>query len=229
MSHGFAKAFKKDIGREKDLIDEKWEVFGGKSLLMNKVRQRIFKYLCEFPCGSLSTIAKDLKFSVATISWHLNLMVERELLSEIKSEGHRVFYPSNMVDREAIPILIQLANPRIHDIYVKILDTPGISQKDLGFDLGMSHQSINTFTNRLKKIEIISVVRDGKFIRYYPTQKIDEFINSQRKNLKEFRKWIIKIFKYDGVTLVRSMLSGTFCWMLMSNLSSISTTGIPIS
>lgn len=199
ISQGFAKAFKKDIGHEKDLIDEKWEVSDGRSLLMSEVRQNIFKYLCEFPCGSLSTIAKDLKLSVATVSWHLNLMLERKLLSEIQSGGHRVFYPTNMVEGEAIPILIQLANPKIHDIYLIIRETPGISQKNLSNELGMSHQSINTYTNRLKRYELISVVRDGKFIRYYPTQKIEELSKSQRKNLKEFRKWIIKIFKYDGV------------------------------
>jgi DNA-binding transcriptional ArsR family regulator len=198
-SQSFAKAFKLDIGREKEIIDEKWEVSSGRSLLMNSLRQKLFKYLCEFPCSSLSTIARDLKISITTINWHLSLMVDRKLLSEVKLSGKRLFYPTNMVDEDVIPFLILLADPKIHDIFLKIRESPGTLQKDISNDLGMSHQSIITFSNRLKEVELISIVKDGKYTRYYPTTKILELERDHRKNLKEFRKWIIKSFKFDGV------------------------------
>jgi predicted transcriptional regulator len=196
---GFAKAFKQDIGREKEIIEEKWEVLGEKSLLMNPVRQNIFKYLCEFPCSSLSTIASDFKISVASMSWHLNLLFERKIILKKKIGGQRIFYPQNIIDPNTIPVLFLLANPKIHDLFIKIRELPGISQKELGEELGMSHQSINTFTNRLKTENLISVVRDGKFARYYPTNRLTDLEISQRKNLKEFRKWVIKVLKFDGV------------------------------
>ena len=43
------------------------------------------------------------------------------------------------------------------------------------------------------------IVKDGKFIRYYPTKKLLELEIAQRGTLKEFRAWIIKSLKFDGV------------------------------
>jgi DNA-binding transcriptional ArsR family regulator len=198
-SKGFAKAFKIDIGREKEIAAEKWEVTGGRSLLMNPIRQKIFKYLCQYPCSSLSTIAHDLKLSIATMSWHLNLLVNRKIISEKKERGQRIFYPTNIIDPPNIPVLSLLANLKIHDLFIKIRDSPGITQKLLAEEIGMSHQSINNYTNRLGDVNLINIVKDGKFTRYYPTKKLESLEITQRKKLKEFRKWIIKIFKHDGV------------------------------
>jgi predicted transcriptional regulator len=104
-----------------------------------------------------------------------------------------------MLQSETIPIFSLLAKPKIHDIYQKIREWPGISQKELSEELGMSHQSIYTFTKKLEKVDLISLLKDGKFTRYFPTKRINELEKEQRKNLKEFRKWIIKVLKYDGV------------------------------
>jgi DNA-binding transcriptional ArsR family regulator len=198
-SRGFAKAFKFDIGREKDIIEEDWEISNRRSMLMNPIRQKILKYLCEYPCTSLSIIAHDLNLAPSTISWHLNKLLEHKILSEVKDRGKRLFYPPNMINGEMVPVFSLLAKPKIHDIFIKIREWPGISQKELSEELGMSHQSIYTFTNKLEKTELISILRDGKFTRYYPTKRITDLEFDQRKNLKEFRKWIIKVLKFDGV------------------------------
>ncbi len=195
----FAKAFKLDIGREKEVIDEKWDVQTGKSLLMNSTRQNIFKYLCEYPCSTLSTVAHDIQLTPPSTTWHLKLLLERKLITEKKVGNQRVFYPLEMIDQNTIPILSLLANPKIQKIFIKIADSPGIGQKELTEVFKSSHQSINTYTTRLKDKGIIKVVKDGKFTRYYPTSKLNELESTQRKKLKEFRKWIIKAFKFDGI------------------------------
>ena len=203
---GFAKAFKLDIGREKDIIDEKWRIGSGRSLLMNTTRQNIFRYLCEYPCSALSTIANDLGLSPATMSWHLKLLLKNKLISESRSNSQRLYYPWNMVNQSAIPVLALLSKPRIQKLFVKILHTPGIKQKDLSEYFGLGHQSINSFTNQLKDVELINVVRDGKYTRYYPTSKLEDLEMAQRKNLKVFRNWVIRALKMDGVNpkLVRA-------------------------
>jgi DNA-binding MarR family transcriptional regulator len=198
-SKSFAKAFKRDIGREKEVVEEPWEVQPGKSLLMNPTRQMIFKYLCEYPCSTLSTIAHDIQLTPPSTSWHLKLLSERKLIVESKLGGQKVYYPQEMIDQKVIPLLSLLANPKIKDIFVNVLESPGIRQKELIELLNLSHQSVNTFSQRLANEDLISVLRDGKFTRYYPTKKLNELENAQRKKLKEFRKWVIKAFKFDGV------------------------------
>ena len=195
----FAKAFKMDIGREKEITDEKWEVQADKSLLMNLTRQIIFKYLCEYPCASLSTIARDIQLSPPSTSWHLKLLSERKLVSEKKLGGTKIFYPNKMLDKIGISVLSLLANQKMQDIFLQINNSPGISQKELTERLGLSHQSINAFTNRLRNEDLITIVRDGKFTRYYPTTKLDKVGTAHHKKLKEFKKWVIKAFKFDGV------------------------------
>lgn len=196
---GFAKAFKHDIGRESELIKEEWEVQPGRSILMNPTRQKIFRYLCEYPCSSLSSIARDFGISPASMTWHLKLLSDRKLISEDKVGGQRLLYPRNFINPKMVPVFALLANQKILNIFNKIRESPGITQKDLTKVLRLSHQSINSFTNRLRDEGLINIIRDGKFTRYYSSQTIDKLEISQRKKLKEFRKWIIKSFKIDGV------------------------------
>lgn len=198
-SRSFAKAFKHDIGREKDILDEHWEVQHGKSILMNATRQKIYRYLCEYPCSTLSDIAHDIELSAPSTTWHLKLLVERRLISRGEVGKQQVFYPEEMIDSNVIPLLTLLANSKIKNIFNEIFESPGIKQKEITESLGMSHQSVNTFTTRLEKEGLITSIRDGKFIRYYPTKKLGQLEINQRKKLKEFRKWVIKAFKFDGV------------------------------
>jgi DNA-binding MarR family transcriptional regulator len=195
----FAKAFKQDIGRDKEISEEGWEIQTGKSLLMNPTRQKIFRYLCEYPCSSLSTIARDIQLSAPSTSWHLKLMEERKLIARESIGNQIVFFPVEMIEFSLIPILSLLTNPKINDIFIKIFESPGIQQNELTHKLGVSHQSINTFTNRMENEGLISIVKDGKFTRYYPTKKLGQLEINQRKKLKEFRKWLIKALKFDGV------------------------------
>jgi predicted transcriptional regulator len=196
---GFAKAFKMDIGREKEVVQEDWVAITGKSLLMNNTRQNIFRYLCEFPCSTLSNIAHDISVSPPVTLWHLKLLVERNLISEKRLGRQKVYLPKGLVEQKTITVLALLANPKVQNIFRTIFKTPGATQKDIAGILKISHQSINTFTNRLKNEKLITVVKDGKFTRYYPTKRIDELELSQRKKAKEFKKTIIKSFKFDGV------------------------------
>ncbi|WP_455391621.1 hypothetical protein [[Eubacterium] cellulosolvens] len=195
----FAKALKQDIAREKEIIDERWEVQSGKSVLMNTTRQKIFRYLCEYPCSSLSTIARDIQLSPPSTSWHLKILMARKLILNVSIGNQIVFYPSEMIDGSSVPILSLLTKPKVNDIFVKIIESPGINQNELTEELSVSHQSINTFANRLKEENLINIIKDGKFTRYYPTKKLNNLELEQRKKLKEFRKWVIKAFKYDGI------------------------------
>jgi len=205
-SKSFGHALKLDISRERELISEKWEVKTGKSLLMNPTRQKIYRYLCEYPCSSLSTLSHDFEISPASMSWHVKLLIDRKLLAETRQGGRRLFYPFNMIDKKTISVLCLLANPKINNIFVNINGSPGIAQKELADKLGFSHQSIYSFTSRLKGEEMIEIVQDGKYTRYYPSKRLTVLEVSQRKNLKEFKNWVIKAFKYDGVNpkLVRT-------------------------
>ena len=133
------------------------------------------------------------------MSWHLKLFVDRKLLVGRKVGGQKVFYPQNMFDRTAVPILSLLGNPKINRIFISVIKTPGISQKQLSVQQKLSHQSIYSFINRIIDEGLVKIIKDGKFTRYFPTTKINQLQIAQRKSTKEFKTWVIKALKFDGV------------------------------
>jgi DNA-binding MarR family transcriptional regulator len=196
---GFAKAFKQDIGREEDIAVGKWEVKKGQSLLMNPVRREIFRYLCEFPCNHLSGISRDLGLTPPTTSWHLKKMIERNFILTKKIHGKSIFYPANMIEEDDIEILALINDEKVKHIFLNIINNPGSSQKDISEHLKVQHQTVIWFTQKLEKTGLISTLEDGKYRRYYPTNKLSELSDTHISKMKAFREWIIKMFKYDGI------------------------------
>jgi DNA-binding transcriptional ArsR family regulator len=196
---GFAKAFKQDISREEDIAAEKWEVKKGRSLLMNPIRREIFRYLCEFPCNHLSGISRDLGITPPSTSWHLKKMIERNLITSRKKHGKSIFYPTNMIDEDDIEILALINDEKVKHIFLTIINNPGLTQKEVGDQLRIQHQTVIWFTQKLENVGLISTLEDGKFKRYYPTSKLSELSDLHISKMKAFREWVIKTLKYDGI------------------------------
>jgi DNA-binding MarR family transcriptional regulator len=196
---GFAKAFKQDISREEDIATEKWEVKKGQSLLMNPVRREIFRYLCEYPCNHLSGISRDLGITPPSTSWHLKKMIERDLITTKKIHGKTIFYPVNMIEEDDIEILALINDEKVKNIFLTIINNPGSSQKDISDQLEIQHQTVIWFTQKLEIAGLISILEDGKYRRYYPTNKLSELSETHITKMKAFREWVIKMFKYDGI------------------------------
>ena len=188
---GFAKAFKQDISREEDIAVEKWEVKKGQSLLMNPVRREIFRYLCEFPCKHLSGISRDLGITPPTTTWHLKKMIARNLITTKKISGKAIFFPTNMIDEEDIEILSLINDEKVKQILLLVIESPGITQKEVSTNLKIRHQTVLWHTIKLQDVGLISSIEDGIYRRYYPTTLLSELSDSHiKKLLKKLKKMI---------------------------------------
>jgi DNA-binding transcriptional ArsR family regulator len=209
-AEGFGRALKRDMGREVDIARETPRVAGGNALFMNPTRRDIFSLLCARPCLHLSGIAREMGLSVPTVRWHLGKLAADNFVSVRTLSRKKIYFPAGLLEDEDIGMLALLNDAGSRDIYFHILDEPGLSQKDLTSKLGVRHQVVMWHAGRLEKGGLIEMVADGRYRRYYPTDRLNIREDAGRKRLKHFREELIRRLKRDGVDpeVVRTTAGG---------------------
>ncbi len=192
------KAFQKAIGHDVEL-DRFEGVHGGRTLFMNKTRQQIFSLLTRFPCAHLNDISRKLELTLPTTRWHLDKLVDGGFLSSKKVGNRIVFYPHSMIDADEVEILSFLSQPRAIVVFVGIRENPGLPQSKLARKLEMNIQTLSIYLKQLISFELVAVVVDGRFKRYYPTSRFKEMEDSHMLRLKRFREEILEGLTKDGV------------------------------
>jgi len=102
-------------------------------------------------------------------------------------------------DDEDVEILALINDEKIKHIFLSIINNPGLTQKEISDLLRIQHQTVIWFTQKLENVELISTLEDGKFKRYYPTNRLAKLSDMHISKMKAFREWVIKKFKYDGI------------------------------
>ncbi|MEE9151296.1 MAG: winged helix-turn-helix transcriptional regulator [Thermoplasmata archaeon] len=197
MPEKMGDALKKAIARETVIEDVK-EKRGEESLLLNPTRLEIFQYLCKNPCSKLRVIAKELELAVPTADWHLRKLTEKGLITGKKVGKNKVFYPAEMIDPQDIEVLNLLNGDKARLICSEIAANPGITQSELGKKLGMYQQEVGWYTSKLTEKEVLSRVVDGRFRRFYISEKLGDVLRSDRKRRNHFKKILLKTLKSDG-------------------------------
>jgi predicted transcriptional regulator len=189
---------KKSIKRpeETELIDkEKVPV----SILMNKVRQKILQFLFKYPCTHLHGIARNFGYSINNTRWHLEKLKNFGYVDDYPIRNRKVFFPNNFLKDVDIVLLALLNDKKLTNQYLKIMNEPGITQKELCDLFKMKQSTIADNLNKLELNDLIYSQRDGIYRRYFPTEIIKFRVKTIRKSLKEYRRFIIQLLKKDGV------------------------------
>lgn len=175
------------------------KIKGGPTLFMNPTRQRIYQYLSLYPCSHLNSIARGLAMTLPTARWHLTKMEAADFISKRSLSNKLIYFPKGMVKPEHAEILAFLNREKGRRLFNSILESPGLSQKELCRHLDMNSQTLVIYAKNLEKFELITTVEDGKFKRYYPTKKYEELRDENLRRLKQFREQVVEALKRDGV------------------------------
>lgn len=200
MPKGIGKALEKaiNINGKKIESDSKYEQ--GKYELMNKNRQEILQFLCIHPCSYSTMISTSLGLSLHATNWHLRRLIESDYISKKTMGKKTVYYPSNMIAMEDIPILEILNVEKAKSIYISILDRNGITQKEICETLTLKHQAVIWYAKKLESLGLISSLEDGKYKRYYPTELLRKKKDENTKRLKNFKDDIVRRFKEERLS-----------------------------
>jgi predicted ArsR family transcriptional regulator len=192
------KALRRTIKRREDLPELQKDKRPD-TLLMNETRQKILEYLCRYPCIHLSGIAKDLNLSFNASKWHLNKLVENGILNTKKFGNKLIYFPTDMIEIDDIDLLALANNERNRPILKLINRVPGITQKEICKTVDRKQQTLVADILNLEHIGLIVSKKDGKYRRYYPTDKIKIRSKANRKRSNQFRQHLLNSMIKDGV------------------------------
>lgn len=206
MPRKMGEALKAIVGEGTDKKAE--EKKGPVSVLMNENRLRIFQFLCLFPCSYQRRISEGLNLSYPTVAWHLQKLREAGYVQEKVLGGRRVYVPPGMVCEDALQVLALLNKPGYSALFLIAAKEPGLSAGDISSSVHLGKENCRNRLRELEKVRLISSITDGKYRRYFPTDKLEELSKKNRKSLRQFKKMLRKMLEQDRlspqVTLSRS-------------------------
>jgi DNA-binding transcriptional ArsR family regulator len=141
-----------------------------RGLALSENDAEVLSFLSHRPCSIRSHIASAISLSPASIKWHLRKLVKAELLASKVFKGHAAYYPIGMLRDEEFEIFALLAYGDRRAALREVLTNPGLHQDGLSLRLGFSRQSVSRIMRDLGKMGLVLTGRDGRSVRYYPSE-----------------------------------------------------------
>lgn len=172
---------------------------GVKSALSNPVRQQIYQYLTLHPCAYLSIISKDMLISIHTLEWHLKKLSDSGYVEERRIGGYRIYFPVRLVDKEDVRPLHLLNRENHRLIFSCIMHHPGMSMKECAENCDLSVSSAVTAIGDLKAENLITSVEDGRFRRFFPSDRLQQVMDRGDERQEAFLKWLLECLYEEGL------------------------------
>jgi predicted transcriptional regulator len=198
----FIDAFSKLMTPGEQKIIKVDERITGETILLNQQRQLILQYLSKYPCNHMNGIVRDLDLSYPTVKWHIDLMIKQEFVSYKRIGNKNVFYPYNMIADRDVELFTFLNKDKARILYLLLIKKPGLTQKEICKLSKMSNRTVISYLIELTNYEFIKVQKDGIYRRYYPTNLINDLMDSYRNRMNNFRKDIKRKLIKDGLNPV---------------------------
>ncbi|WP_455393213.1 winged helix-turn-helix transcriptional regulator [[Eubacterium] cellulosolvens] len=201
-SSDFIDALSRVISPGEDRVPTVEEKVTGETILMNPQRQLILQYLSKYPCNHMNGIVRDLGLSYPTVKWHIDLLVKQEFISYKNVGNKNVYFPYNMIADKDIELFTFLNKDKARALFLTLIKKSGLTQKEICKLSQMSNRTVISYLNDLETYGFIKVRKDGIFRKYYPTNLINDLMDSYRNRLNNFRKDIKRKLIKDGLNPV---------------------------
>jgi len=198
----FIDAFNRLMTPGEQKVTKVDERITGETILLNPQRQLILQYLSKFPCNHMNGIVRDLGLSYPTVKWHIDLLIKQEFVSYKKIGNKNVYFPYNMISDKDIELFTFLNRDKARTLYLLLINEPGLTQKDICKVSNMSNRTVISYLMELTDFGFIKVRKDGIYRKYYPTNLINELMESYRGRMNNFRKDIKRKLIKDGLNPV---------------------------
>ncbi len=154
----------------------------------------ILSFLSQRPCSTVGQISRNFKISARGVLWHIGGMKKEQIISEINDIKIRYFI-SGSIRASDCGIFTILSDDRARAILHAIAREPGVTQKEIAVNLGISRELTGKIIKKLIKNNLVGSIRDGKNRRYFITKRIGEMekeYSERRKAVKDVLEGIMK-------------------------------------
>ena len=132
----------------------------------NSNTNKILQYIQENPGSHLRQIKRELKMSMGTTQYHLNVLEKQGKITSEKHNLHKYYFPIGLFEKNEREILKILNQETAREILLLILERKNPTQTDIVNMIKISSASVNWHIKKLLELGLVLENRDGKFKRY---------------------------------------------------------------
>ena len=131
-------------------------------VLDHETRGMIRGYVIANPGDHFNSIKASLKLKNGTLAHHIHILERERIIKSVKDGKYRRFFPMGMrIADRAFPTKIEKL---ILDI---VKETPGVTQKDIASQLGISQPTISYHITKLRKAKRLRTEKHGMSLRHF--------------------------------------------------------------
>ncbi|MDG6905898.1 MAG: winged helix-turn-helix transcriptional regulator [Nitrososphaerota archaeon] len=140
-------------------------------------KNQMLEYIRNHPGSHLRQIKRELNISMGVVQYHLNsLERERKIIARRKGLYKR-FYLSLAFGEHQQEILDVLSQETERDLLLYLIKSNNATQKQVSEYSKISAGTINWHMKRLQQSGLVSIKREGQFVRYNISVNSDEVMN----------------------------------------------------
>lgn len=133
-------------------------------------RASIYRLIQQEPGISTKDVAERLGLAWGTVTHHLGKLEKRRFVVSKKYGKYRRYFANGEGGTQEKDALAVLRLDRTGDVAALIRANPGVTQKAVSEALGVSSSTILWHVKRLEEVRLVTKVREGKIVRYYPAE-----------------------------------------------------------
>jgi DNA-binding MarR family transcriptional regulator len=168
----------------------------GEALVLNEHRRAVLEFLCRKPCATASAIARALDLSPNAVAWHVQKLLEGGYLAKALTEAA---YPAGLIPSTDAPLFGLLLQESHRAALLAVLNAPGLHQEEAAEASKLARQTIARALQELEQAGLVSVVRDGRTNRYFPTDLLAQRRDANSKRALAFSDAILARLRAEGL------------------------------
>ncbi|PSG96949.1 hypothetical protein BRD56_07660 [Thermoplasmatales archaeon SW_10_69_26] len=150
-----------------------------KNVLEHDTRQKMFEYIWEAGAVHLRQLAQTLDLSTTNATWHLDKLVDADLIGEVKVNGYRMYYPrgAGRLLREQCLVAGQIQSENARAIIDYVADNPGSHQRAIARALDVNHGTARWHLSRLEEADLLESRQEGRVTAYRLTSHAERVLD----------------------------------------------------
>ena len=160
----------------------------------NERTKHILDFIRENPGMSFNELSRRLGLAKGDLQYHIQRLEKLGLITSKRSGLRRHYFPRGIFDEKEKDILALLSSENVRGVIMYIIANPGAAQKELCSELGLSPPTVSYYISKLKELNLVRSVKDGKFVKYYFTGDVELFVKLiQNYHPSLFDRWADRI------------------------------------
>lgn len=152
-----------------------------KTILQNQNRTAILEYIGKNPGCTLADLSKSTDINRGTARYHLYLLlIERKVIRK-KNGKLSYLFANGGTQLERKQLYGYIMNPSKREILDTILNTPGISNKEIAERLQIDRSTVYWHLQPLLEEEMVVSQWDGRSMNYILFPDVEAIMREQRK------------------------------------------------